>query len=156
MHQLQRINHRHEQIINWLLANPDKPLGECARHFGYSQPWLSQVVHSDMFQVAYRRRAEALGQLVVHTLNNELTGLASLAIQKSVEQLQKPSCGEEFLQKTTNTVLSALGFSSKQNPTLLVKQAGAEQHLHVHVDAETLRSARERASARLIQEGAPA
>lgn len=134
------LNYRHEQIINWLLANPHRPLRDCALHFNYTQPWLSQIVHSDMFQEAYRRRADELGVEVVHTLKNRLTAYASLALERNIEKLEGGKCSENFLGSAMANTLKAFGYSG----------GGASpqehKHLHVHVDATTLSEARERAA----------
>lgn len=131
------INHRHEQIINWLIANPHLSLGECARTFNYTQNWLSQVIHSDMFQAIYRRRVEEEGGLVVHTMANKLTGLAAAVVDKTLERIEMGLASERFLSDTTETVLGALGYSAKALPQQ------AQQHLHVHLTPEDLVQARE-------------
>lgn len=131
------LNHRHEQIINWLIANPHRPLRDCALAFNYTQSWLSQIVHSDMFQEAYRRRADELGVEVVHTLKDRLTAYAALALERNIEQLEKPGCSENFLGSAMANTLKALGYSTQQQE---------HKHLHVHVDPQTLVEARERAA----------
>lgn len=140
MHQLADLNHRHEQIINWLIVNPDRPLGECAKEFGFSQPWLSQIIHSDMFQARYRERCEEVGQLAVHTIHNRLAGVTALALEKVQEKLvAAPS--EKFLGETLRTTLSALGYASGP-------PAGSNGHtvVNVQVNAQALVEARERAA----------
>jgi hypothetical protein len=140
MHQLKDINHRHEQIVNWLILNPDKPLGDCARFFGYSQPWLSQVVHSDMFQALYQERCRAVGALAVHTIANELGVLTAETIEKCREKLQiQPS--ERFLGDTLRTTLQALGYGASPS--------NGNGVVNVQVNAQTIIQARERAATQL-------
>ena len=52
MAEIARLNTTHEMLMNWLVCNPEKSLRECADHFGYTQSWLSQIIHSDIFQHA--------------------------------------------------------------------------------------------------------
>ncbi len=140
MHQIQTLNHRHEQIINWLLANPDKTLGDCAKFFNYTQAWLSQVIHSDMFQMEYQARARELGGLVVHTLNNELTALASEAIQASRERIRTGGASERFIADTTKNVLERLGYGSP-------KVGNEKVQVNVLVSGAEIMAARQRATA---------
>jgi hypothetical protein len=141
MYQIAAINHRQEQIINWLIANPHRQLGDCAAYFGYSQPWLSIIVHSDLFQAAYKERCKELGAEVVHTVRNKLTGLAALSLDKTMEKLEA-GASERFLGETTKNVLQALGYA----PAGGNGNGGEQKHLHIHVDGATLTAARERAA----------
>lgn len=51
---IDKLNFSHVAIARWLLENPNKNLGECATHFGYTRSWLSIIVNSDAFQAHYR------------------------------------------------------------------------------------------------------
>lgn len=137
---VQKLNHRHEQIINWLIMNPDRSLGDCAAFFGYTQPWLSTLIHTDMFQAAYRERCKEAGTVAVHTIINELGGLTSLAIEKSRERLEKGNASERFLGDTLNNCLKGLGYGAPLNQPQNTNGA----QLHLHVDASQLLAARER------------
>ena len=142
MPEIQSINHRHEGIINWLVTNPHRSLGECAQELGYTQPWLTQIIHSDMFQTKYQERCQEVGELAVHTVKNRLTAVAMMALDKTEERMQSGGASERFLTDTTKNVLSALGYT----PQTMV--AGPSMHQHLHVDAQTLIDARQRASQR--------
>ncbi len=133
--ELQRINHRHEQIINWLIANPDRPLGDCAREFEYTQVWLSQVIHSDAFQALYTERARELHGMVVHTLKDRLVGLAVAAMDRSQELLETHTGSERFVGEITKTALGALGMEGGG------KQAAQKVEVNVLVGAETIAAA---------------
>jgi hypothetical protein len=142
---LAQLNHRHEQIINWLVANPDRSLSDCAKEFNYTLPWISQIVHSDWFQVVYRKRCEELGSAVVHTVKDKLTSVAVAALERTHELLETKAGSERFVQDTTKNVLAALGYA----PKAVVAAASQDQHLHVHVEgslADRILAARERAA----------
>lgn len=136
-----RLNHRHEQIVNWLVANPDQTLGMCAQHFGYTQPWLSMIVHCDAFQARYAERCAETGSYVVHTAKNRLTNLAVRVMERAEQVIDGGGASERFLGETMKTTLSALGYTGNGGD----QSPGSQQHLHVHVDAETLIAAREKA-----------
>ncbi len=139
-YQLQQISHRHEAIMNWLIANPDKSLGECAAFFRYTQAWITQVVHSDMFQAQYRQRCDELGQLVVHTMGSKLTGAMALALDETAKRLASGVASEKFVSDSTRNLGALAGFVGK--PADPVRH----EHVHLHVDADALTRAKERAA----------
>lgn len=138
---LERLNHRHDQIILWLLSYPDRTLGDCAAWFGYTQPWLSRIIHTDMFQAAYRRKAEELGQAVVHDVKSKLTNLAAVSLDKATERIEAGIASERFLGDTMKNALTALGYGAP-----VVQNDNRSQQVHLHVNAEQLMEARERAA----------
>ena len=133
-----RLNHRHRQIVNWLVLNPDKTLGDCARFFGYTQAWLSTLIHSDTFQAEYRQRCREVGAAAVHTINAKLAGTAAATLDAVKERIEQGVASERLLGDTMKTTLQALGYTGGQ------AASGPElhQHQHLHVDAETLQRAR--------------
>lgn len=141
MAEIQRLNHRHEAIVNWLVANPHRSLTECAECLGYTLPWLSQVVHSDMFQAKYQERCREVGEIAVHTVKNRLTAVALLALQKTQERLESGASSERFILDATKNSLASLGYTQE---TITPQQI----HQHLHVDASVLEAARSRAAAR--------
>ena len=146
MPEIQNIRYTHEAIAEWLVANPMGSQGECARFFGYSEPWLSQVIHSDAFQVYYRKLADARGAVATHGIGEKINALAAMALDKAMERLQiTPS--DQFVLDTTEVALKSLGYLGSNGNSNGRTQEPA-QHLHVHVDAEMLVKAREAAATR--------
>lgn len=139
-----RLNHRHEQMLNWMLCNPDRPLSELARDFGYSPSWVNIVVNSDAFQAKYQEMCAELQLECVHTLKAKLTGATVQVIDKITERLEgkggQPS--EKFLIDSSRTLLTAMGFGAK--PTAV--ESSQHIHQHLHVQAGDLTRARELAA----------
>jgi hypothetical protein len=137
--QLKSITYRHEAIARWLLCNPDRSLGDCAKEFKYTQSWLTQIIHSDMFQACYQGMAQELGEDAIHTMKGRLTAVALKTLDRVEEKLDsEPS--ERFLTDTQKSVFEALGYSSRQ------PEPSRHEHLHVTVPADVLVAARERAA----------
>lgn len=135
---IQKLNHTHDRIIDWLLMNPQKPLSECAQHFGYTQPWLSTVINSDMFQAVYRERSAQLGEECVHGISTKLKSIAYMSLERTQERLaDKPT--DRFVVDSGRLALQALGYFTQHEQTI-------QQHLHLHanVNAEVLLQARDR------------
>ena len=60
--QISRVKIHHEQILTWLILNPDKTQGECAAHFGVTETWLSIIINSDVFQSRWRERRDFMAE----------------------------------------------------------------------------------------------
>lgn len=139
---IKKMSVRHDQILEWLLQNPDRKMRDCAMHFGISQPWLSQIVHSDAFQAKYRERCAELEVLALHTVNDKLNNVVALTLEKVEEHVAHGAPSEKFLTDVMATGLKAAGYG---NTTILKAE---HNHQHVHVSAEKLEEARRRAEER--------
>ena len=138
---LQKLNHRHEHIVEWLVVNGDKTLTQCAAAFGYTIPWISQMVNSDLFQVKYKEMCEERKVAAVHTVSAKMNSAVSLALDKTIEKLGPDGeCTEQFLQGATNGLLDRLGYG--------VKEISVQQHQHLHLTSEDLIRAKDSARER--------
>ena len=112
---LSHLNHRHDQIAEWLVVNGDQTLTACARHFKYTLPWLSQVVSSDMFQALYIELCNDRKVAAVHTVRNKMSAAANLALDLVIEDLQTGRLMPSQKLDTAERMLDRLGFSPKSN-----------------------------------------
>lgn len=117
-----RLSHRHEDIARWLLENPTRPLKECAQHFGYTQAWLSCIIHSDAFQVRLRRLQEEADAIVVLDVPARLRGVAARAIEGLGDQVEHSLndgngvLHRQFLLDTAELTLKSLGYGAPKAP----------------------------------------
>src|SRR5262245_15896725 len=95
-----------------MLAHPEQSLAQVAVHFGYTQPWLSCVIHSDIFQAALAEKQDIIFHHTVMPIRKKMEMVAHAALDKIMERLPHES---EItpLTKTAEAVLERLGFSSK-------------------------------------------
>ncbi len=138
--QLQKTSHRHEGIAEWLVSNPDKTQSECAKFFGYSQPWLSQIIHSDLFQAYYQQVCDERREVNVHTISAKMNYVAGLALDKTIQVLEHGEPSEGFITRTRENLLENLGYGAKGDLHL-----HQHEEKHVHLTAEQLHAARTRA-----------
>lgn len=82
-----RLNHTHEAIARWLLENPTRSLRECAQFFGYTQSWLSCIIHSDAFQVKLNQMQKEADAVVVLDVPARLRGIASSTLDGIAQQI---------------------------------------------------------------------
>lgn len=137
---LQKLNHRHQQLVNWLLLNPDKPLFHAAKELNYSPDHVSAVVRSDAFQAVYKERLHELGDYVAVATVDKLQAATDVALERVTERLFEGNFTEEFLSKSITTLLKAGGFTAVEGNTAVQRH----MHLHAAVDPQVLLEARKR------------
>lgn len=139
----------HEAVVDALISMPFVTQRELAAYFGYTESWLSQLIHSDAFQALYRRRCEERGELAVHSITDKLSGLAGQVIESVSQKIAANVASESLITSTMETTLKALGYLGGGSGSSI--PPGPQQHMHVHVDAANLAEARERAAKRFEQ-----
>lgn len=137
-----RLSTTHEMLMNWLVLNPEKSLRECSDHFGYSQSWLSQIIHSDIFQHALKEKQLAIGLRVADSIPARLRKAADIALDKLTDHLEKNE-DPEFLLDATDKILHRMGYApaSARNPA--GPPSGSHIQQNVFISAGDLSAARE-------------
>lgn len=110
MAEIQRISHTHDQIMNWLIANPERSLRECADAFGYTQSWLSCLIHSDVFQAKFRERQDSVFSRIASNTEEKLTGLANMVAEKLSEKVEA-SQDPKFLLDSFDKIMHRAGYA---------------------------------------------
>lgn len=115
--QLVNLSHTHEMLMNWLVLNPEKSLRECADHFGYTQSWLSSIIHSDIFQAALKEKQLAIQARVAGSIPEKLRRSADIALDKLATKLEETE-DPEFILDATDKILHRMGYApaSSRNP----------------------------------------
>jgi len=138
--ELQTLNHRHDAIAEWLAMNGDKSLGECAREFNYTLPWLSQLVHSNLFQARYQEMCRERGEAALHSLGAKMSRAAHMALDRTIERLENGGgASDQFVTNAREKLLEKLGYAGEAG------EVHQHQHQHVHVTSEDLENARDAA-----------
>ena len=151
--QVQRLSHKHEMILNWLLLNADRSLRECADHFGLTQAWLSSLIHSDLFQLTLRERQTQIALRIADDLPAKLRTLADVAVE-TLTTFVSESENPEYVLDATDKVLHRMGFapSSARNPAGSPAQIAAQQN-NFFITAGDLHEARQLMSGREVLDG---
>lgn len=141
---IQKVSVKHEAILNFLLENPTCSLGQTAAHFGISQPWLSCIIHSDVFQAKLRERQETVfHHTVVATIKDKAAVVAHAALDKLADQLEMGLIQDpKQLTETADKILGRLGYggSNGAQPGVTLIQ----NNNTVHVSRALLEETRER------------
>jgi hypothetical protein len=109
--ELKSVSHVHESVMNWMIANPQRSLAACAQEFGYTQAWLSTMIHSNLFQARLREKQDVLFGDLATSLNDKLAAGADIGVTKLVSQLER-SEDPKFIKDTTTMMLDKLGFGA--------------------------------------------
>lgn len=112
---VQKISVKHTEIMNFMLMNPTQKLADVAKHFGYTQPWLSCIIHSEAFQAQLSIQQEAIFNGTVLPIKEKMLAMAHQGLDQLSDRM--PMMKEETVAKVTDSVLDRLGFGSKMNPS---------------------------------------
>lgn len=136
MAQIESVSHTHDQVMNWLVLNPEKYLRECADHFGYTQSWLSTLIHSDVFQAKLKERQDSVFTHVMQDIPEKLRGLADIAIDQLGTQLES-NTDKNYSLDAFEKILKTAGYG-------VAKSSAPIQNNNVFmVSREALSSARD-------------
>lgn len=109
----------YDRIIDWMILNPDKTKGDCARELNCSESWLSIITNSDMFRDAWAVRSkEASGAalLGVHEKGLAAAELALNALNKRLE-VQADVLPITTLLEITDVTMKRFGYQTdKKSP----------------------------------------
>jgi hypothetical protein len=137
MPEIKNISIKHDAIMDFLMANPAMKLGDVATHFQVTQPWLSCIIHSDIFQARLKEKSDVAFHSTVLPLREKMIGVAHMALDKLADVLPKET-ETKVIASTAEGLLDRLGFGSKQSPM----QPGTNVNLQVNVLRSELDEAR--------------
>ena len=118
MPEIANISFTHEALINWLIANPERKLRDCAAYFGYTQAWLSCIIHSDIFQAKLAERQNAVFAAVAQDIPEKLRGCADLALEKLAIKLEETE-DAKYVLDAADKLLAKMGYgpATARNPS---------------------------------------
>ena len=106
------LSHTHEAVMNWMLMNPDKPLRACADHFGYTQSWLSTLIHSDIFQAKLAERQEGIRARIADSIPQKMRMAVDVGLEKLATKLEETE-DADFILDATDKLLHRLWATKK-------------------------------------------
>jgi hypothetical protein len=114
--QIEKVGITHDQIIDFLIANPGASQGEVARHFGYTQPWMSVIFNSEAFRERLAERREAIVDPFLRTtLEDRMKSVLDLSLEVLQEKLRETRNGN-LAVRVLEHGSRALGYGARQTP----------------------------------------
>lgn len=108
--QIQKVSHKHNMIMNWMVLNPDRPLRECADHFNVTQPWLSTVINSDVFQAEFQEKLQKIHARCAESIPEKLRVVADIALERLADKVAS-SEDPEFILDAADKALHRMGYA---------------------------------------------
>lgn len=110
-YELQKVNHTHHAIMDHMIAYPTDSMKAIAERFGYTQAWLSTLVHSDVFQRELTKRRAAWRNVHDARLAGQITDVAEKALKRLSDVFdEEDAVSPKAANEIAKTALSALGF----------------------------------------------
>jgi len=136
---LLKINHRHEAIIDIMIAEPSLTVTAIAEKMEYTLAWVSQVINSDMFKMRLEERRAAFNATLAMERTTELHKEAKAAHKIVMAELEAAEeCDPRFALDVKDKAIKSLGFgtSGAGGPQVVINNN--------QVDPTTLERAREK------------
>jgi hypothetical protein len=131
-----------------MLENPEKPLRECAQFFGYTQSWLSTLIHSSAFRAHMAGLQGDANNVTLSDVPARLRGIADTALDKLGESLDfvitegvGARMDRDFVRDTAEMALKALGYGSRGRDSTPAPEGGQTT---IYADRLMIVQARER------------
>lgn len=141
---VKKLTPRHEQIIQFLIANPEMRKQDVARAFGVTPAWLSQLMSSHAFQHQLRQRQdEVFESCVLHDLSERMTAVAHLALDK-MEQRLETADDFETAYKSAELTLKNLGYGAARAAGGVPPGVAVQQNNFYTADPAQIAAAREK------------
>lgn len=127
-----KLRYSHQAMIDLIIANPGISQNEIAAQFGYSAPWVSQIILSDAFQAQLAaRREELVDPTLVATIKQQFEGLVarSLEIMRRKLAREPENVPDQLVVQALKVSATALGYGAR-NVEAQAPPVNVEVHLH--------------------------
>ncbi len=133
-------------MIDWLLSHPGEKLSFLAAEMGFSQSWVSIVLHSDTFVEEYTKRRMVHSKELTRQLIEKQLKVALKAYDKLDLILEDDEVDDRLVLDTADKTAKLLGFSPSGGnaPHLLHEETITETEVLREVAPGVLERARER------------
>jgi|SRR3990172_5702937 len=115
------LSYLHEALADWMLINPGGTLRDMGLHFGYSAPWICQVINTDMFKAYMSARRLEVSAQVAESLPRKLEAAAHLATERVIEVIEKSQDSDTILD-AFDKVMHRYGYAPKPNGQPVIGQ----------------------------------
>lgn len=131
-------------IIDWMVANPGRPLKECAAHINRTPVTLSIIINSDMFKAALaQRKSDFQVQHDVGLIHKTVqVANASLDALLTVLEKKKDAVPIDSLREISNDAMSRLGYGTQKNAPGMMVQVNGSATIVTSVSQQDLEEAR--------------
>lgn len=109
-----RVNYSHDAMIDLLIAQPGITQGELAKHFGYTQAWVSRIRNSDAFLARLaQRKADIVDPAIALSVDEKLRAVAAKSLDVVLEKLEQVPTFDQAMEAAA-MASKALGYGARQ------------------------------------------
>lgn len=110
-----RVSYTHDAMIDLVVANPAMSQRELARHFGYTEAWVSRIFASDAFQARLAaRKDELVNPVITASVEDRIKGLAMQSLEIIAEKLEATR-NPDLALKAFELSTKAAGYGARQD-----------------------------------------
>lgn len=110
-----RVKYTHDAMIDLVVTNPGLSQGEIAKHFGYTQAWVSRIFASDAFQARLAaRKEEIVNPVITASVQDRIQGLAMQSLEIIAEKLEATR-NPDLALKAFELSTKAAGYGARQD-----------------------------------------
>lgn len=109
-------------IADWQLANPGRPMAECAKSIGKHPNTIAMIVATDMYRDYFARRREEWTREHDFALINKTTRVAEKSLDLMLDKMEKQGdkIPMNIVTEVATSALDRLGYAPKTTPSVEV------------------------------------
>jgi len=105
-----RIRYTHEDMVDFIIANPHVSQNAIASRYGFTPAWVSRIIASDAFQERLsERRREVVDPAISASMDERFRALAVRSLEVLMKKLENPAVSDEIAVKAAALGAKALG-----------------------------------------------
>lgn len=135
-----------DSALDWMIANPGRPLYELAAHLNRTPSWVSLFIKTDMFKMKMRERRAEFQEMSDLSLVTKLHQVADKGLDIMLERMEKKreQIPINLLHEITSGTLAKLGYGAPSVSPVQVNVGGPtiQPMIAVPVSASELAEAR--------------
>lgn len=117
MGRLKRCSYSHDAMIDLIIEHPEFTQNQIAAHFGYTAPWISNILASEAFQAKMAsRREEIIDPDLKATIKERFEALVIRSLAVLQEKLAQPQVSDNVAIRCAELGAKALGVGGHAPP----------------------------------------
>lgn len=116
---IKRVSYTHDGMVDLVIGNPGIKQREIAAHFGYTEPWVSQIFASDAFQERLAaRKNDIIDPTLRLSVEEHIRALLNRSLAVLDEKLHKPAAqvSDQLAIRAAEFGARALGLGRVETP----------------------------------------
>lgn len=111
---IKKLSYTHEALVDLIITHPELNQGQYAAAFGYSEMWLSSIIHSDAFREKLAvRKKDILNPELLLSIEEKFRALVDRSANILMKKLATTEDADLALG-VLNATSKALGYGAKQ------------------------------------------